>query len=49
MTKSADAESGTVDENGCDFDGCSGVVYKRHCKIVCEQHGVLRDCSDPFR
>jgi len=33
----------------CDYEGCTAPVYKRHCKIVCAQHGVLRDCSDPFR
>ncbi|UBF22623.1 Zn finger [Halorubrum tailed virus 25] len=27
---------------------CGGEPYKRHCKIVCPQCGVLRDCSDPF-
>ena len=24
-------------------------LFKRHCKIVCEQCGVIYDCSDPFR
>ncbi|MFZ1753803.1 MAG: 8-oxo-dGTP diphosphatase [Caldilineaceae bacterium] len=26
---------------------CSGPVVKRHCKIICEQCGFVRDCSDP--
>ncbi len=26
---------------------CNGPVVKRHCKIVCEQCGFVRDCSDP--
>jgi len=26
---------------------CNGPVVKRHCKIICEQCGFVRDCSDP--
>lgn len=26
---------------------CGGATIKRNCKIVCEQCGFLRDCSDP--
>ncbi|NKE37450.1 hypothetical protein GWG54_16865 [Natronococcus sp. JC468] len=28
---------------------CQAPLYKRHCKYVCPQHGVVIDCSDPFR
>ncbi|MFP8888327.1 HVO_2523 family zinc finger protein [Natrialbaceae archaeon A-CW2] len=28
---------------------CEASLYKRHCKYVCPQHGVIYDCSDPFR
>jgi hypothetical protein len=28
---------------------CHEVLYKRHCKYVCPQHGPIIDCSDPFR
>ncbi|MBZ6494096.1 HVO_2523 family zinc finger protein [Natrinema longum] len=28
---------------------CDAPMYKRHCKYVCPQHGVIIDCSDPFR
>lgn len=28
---------------------CGQVMYKRHCKYVCPSHGVVIDCSDPFR
>ncbi len=28
---------------------CEAHLYKRHCKYVCPQHGVVYDCSDPFR
>lgn len=27
---------------------CEGPLHKRHCKVVCEQCGVIKDCSDPF-
>jgi hypothetical protein len=27
---------------------CETAMYKRHCKYVCPQHGVVVDCSDPF-
>ncbi|WP_435359381.1 HVO_2523 family zinc finger protein [Haloarchaeobius sp. DFWS5] len=27
---------------------CGDPLYKRHCKYVCERHGVVYDCSDPF-
>lgn len=30
----------------CPF--CEASMYKRHCKYVCPQHGVVVDCSDPF-
>jgi nitrite reductase/ring-hydroxylating ferredoxin subunit len=35
--------------DGCPIDECDATPYKRHCKIVCPVHGVLFDCSDPFR
>lgn len=28
---------------------CDRQVQRRHCKIVCPAHGVVYDCSDPFR
>ncbi|WP_247729310.1 HVO_2523 family zinc finger protein [Halovivax limisalsi] len=28
---------------------CEAGMYKRHCKYVCPNHGVVYDCSDPFR
>ncbi|MFD1563028.1 HVO_2523 family zinc finger protein [Haloarchaeobius amylolyticus] len=28
---------------------CESPMYKRHCKYVCPHHGVIIDCSDPFR
>ncbi|WP_254768955.1 HVO_2523 family zinc finger protein [Salinilacihabitans rarus] len=31
----------------CPF--CEAPLYERHCKYVCPQHGVVVDCSDPFR
>lgn len=26
---------------------CEEPVIKRHCKIVCQRCGFMRDCSDP--
>lgn len=26
---------------------CGGPVIKRHCKIICQVCGFMRDCSDP--
>lgn len=30
----------------CPF--CEIEMYKRHCKYICPNHGVILDCSDPF-
>jgi exosome complex RNA-binding protein Csl4 len=27
---------------------CGAELEERHCKLVCPQHGVIRDCADPF-
>jgi len=27
---------------------CTAALFKRHCKYVCPNHGVVTDCSDPF-
>jgi hypothetical protein len=27
---------------------CGTAMYRRHCKYVCPQHGVVYDCSDTF-
>ena len=27
---------------------CEAAMYKRHCKYVCPQHGVIMDCADTF-
>ncbi|MFC5972014.1 HVO_2523 family zinc finger protein [Halomarina salina] len=27
---------------------CEAAMFKRHCKYVCPNHGVVVDCSDPF-
>ncbi|MFB6085298.1 MAG: HVO_2523 family zinc finger protein [Halodesulfurarchaeum sp.] len=28
---------------------CDRALSRRHCKYVCPNHGVVFDCSDPFR
>ncbi|MFC7167744.1 HVO_2523 family zinc finger protein [Halospeciosus flavus] len=45
----ADESDGASDEQGgrpCPM--CETPMYKRHCKYVCPQHGVVYDCSDVF-
>ncbi|MFC6939558.1 HVO_2523 family zinc finger protein [Salinirubellus sp. GCM10025818] len=27
---------------------CDTAMFRRHCKYVCPNHGVVVDCSDPF-
>jgi hypothetical protein len=27
---------------------CDAPTFRRHCKFVCPNHGVVIDCSDPF-
>lgn len=27
---------------------CERPMFKRHCKYVCPQHGVVYDCADTF-
>ena len=39
--------SDTRSERGC--PKCTSELKKRHCKLVCPIHGVIFDCSDPFR
>ena len=51
MEEDSDPETGECDNStdhylNCNICGC--VCQKRHCKIVCPQCGVIRDCSDPF-
>ncbi|GAB3039957.1 HVO_2523 family zinc finger protein [Natronobiforma cellulositropha] len=54
MGGDTDAHGGR-DARGADARGgprcpfCDAPLYKRHCKYVCPQHGVVIDCSDPFR
>jgi len=43
------AEEGMKTEEGVCPRCENQSLFKRHCKIVCEQCGTIRDCSDPFR
>lgn len=46
-----DAGEGTAGEargGGRPCPMCAEPLFKRHCKYVCPQHGVVVDCSDPF-
>ncbi|WP_195893115.1 HVO_2523 family zinc finger protein [Halopiger djelfimassiliensis] len=44
-----DDPGGEIDAAGPSCPYCHARMYKRHCKYVCPQHGVIIDCSDPFR
>lgn len=44
-----DAENQPMTDAGPACPSCGAHLYKRHCKYVCPQHGVVYDCSDPFR
>lgn len=33
----------------CPEEDCNETLEKRHCKYICSVHGVIYDCSDPFR
>ncbi|WP_435364466.1 HVO_2523 family zinc finger protein [Haloarchaeobius sp. DYHT-AS-18] len=53
MASEGDESSAAEGETAVDHGGrpcpmCGEPLYKRHCKYVCEQHGVVYDCSDPF-
>jgi hypothetical protein len=40
-------ESEVASEEGEVCWVCGGSVIERHCKIVCQVCGFMRDCSDP--
>ena len=44
MTDSDAASSG----GGRPCPLCDAPMYRRHCKYVCDEHGVIYDCSDTF-
>ncbi|GAB3669492.1 hypothetical protein GCM10028856_16990 [Halopiger thermotolerans] len=44
---SAGANSGD-EVGGRPCPHCDQPMYKRHCKYVCPQHGVIYDCADTF-
>ena len=47
MTDRGTTDDGVRGGPTCPY--CEAPMYKRHCKYVCPQHGVVIDCSDPFR
>lgn len=54
--ESADTDTDGDARGGTDRAGgppacphCGRAMYSRHCKYVCPSHGVVIDCSDPFR
>ncbi|SFC73591.1 hypothetical protein SAMN05444422_11824 [Halobiforma haloterrestris] len=36
------------DHGGRPCPHCERPLFKRHCKYVCPQHGVVYDCADTF-
>ncbi|MFB6217705.1 MAG: HVO_2523 family zinc finger protein [Halobacteriaceae archaeon] len=43
------AETGGPGENADgDCPRCGAPLYRRHCKYVCPNHGVVMDCADTF-
>jgi len=52
-TTTEHADGGTASEHADAAGGrpcpmCDAVLYRRHCKYVCPNHGVVMDCSDTF-
>lgn len=37
-----------VDRGGPQCPVCTTALFRRHCKYVCPNHGVVADCGDPF-
>jgi hypothetical protein len=50
MSDDATAEESTGEERagGRPCPMCDQTLYRRHCKYVCPNHGVVMDCSDTF-
>ena len=46
QTELHDFEARNMKGERCPY--CNLPLYKRHCKVCCEQCGVIKDCSDPF-
>ncbi|QRV14821.1 HVO_2523 family zinc finger protein [Haloterrigena salifodinae] len=44
----ADGGGATARSSGPTCPHCDGELFKRHCKYVCPQHGVIFDCADTF-
>ncbi|WP_254863647.1 HVO_2523 family zinc finger protein [Halovivax gelatinilyticus] len=49
MGERAEPTERHVEVSGPPCPFCEAGMEKRHCKYVCPQHGVVYDCSDPFR
>lgn len=41
-------ETRTDQHGGRPCPRCEAPLFRRHCKYVCPQHGVVFDCADPF-
>lgn len=38
---------GPAEPAGTPCDLCGAIMRESHCKLVCDQCGYVRDCSDP--
>jgi|AntRauTorcE11898_2_1112593.scaffolds.fasta_scaffold00937_8 hypothetical protein len=50
-TATENADGSTAAENaagGRSCPMCDATLYRRHCKYVCPNHGVVMDCADTF-
>jgi hypothetical protein len=45
QTGSRQPPGGSTDAPFCDL--CGSPMRETHCKLVCDQCGYMRDCSDP--
>jgi len=48
MDDGTDAADDEHERPGRPCPHCDAALYKRHCKYVCPNHGVVMDCSDTF-
>ena len=44
----ASGESAAAEAGGRPCPLCAEPMFRRHCKYVCPNHGVVMDCGDTF-
>jgi hypothetical protein len=48
MPAGVQAASVSEETNGRPCPVCDEQLFRRHCKYVCPNHGVVMDCGDTF-